>query len=504
MRKSVTSLVCLLALLSSSLSSYAAVSLEDQQELKEVRMLTDKKEQIKRLDRYLQSHPKSAPVIGFRAQLHCGLAQSPESIRDANRYFELKPNPIEPYVYKARINSLLRTGRTEEALRDLDALRRLTQEDTDSMRLRALALNALGRSSEALEIASRAVKQNNIDALQIKAIAELNLNRVSDGVRDTVEFAKKTKNRDAVRDIVAVLCQRKEWQKVVIVGQALAQAKFTDRTVQAWIVEALFRLNRFPEALAACDKFKRLFGSDLHELKYNIYKGMGDSKSAAEEVNAMIKAAPKDKKLRLLRAKSLVKEQDFEEALSDYSFAGSLVEKDMDARAKRAECYFALGQYDTAAREFAVVNRTKADYNSLYLEAMSLKALAKYSEAVLCFTRAIAMKPLMVRLFAQRADCYFRMKDYAHSESDFDDAIALAPKNYSLYFARGLCRLGAGDAEGAVKDLTVCLADHNLHSVAYAARAKAYTKLGKNALAAQDLRASGSASKAVEGDLFKQ
>jgi tetratricopeptide (TPR) repeat protein len=231
---------------------------------------------------------------------------------------------------------------------------------------------------------------------------------------------------------------------------------------------------------------------------------MADSKSAAEELSAMIEASPKDKKLRLIRAESLVKAQDFEEALSDYSFAGSLVEKDMDARAKRAECYFALGQYDTAAREFALVNRAKADYNSLYLEAMSLKALTKYSEAVLCFTRAIAMKPLMVRSFAQRADCYFRMKDYAHSESDFDDAIALDPKNYSLYFARGLCRLAAGNAVGAVKDLTVCLADHNLHSVAYAARAKAYTKLGKHDLAAQDLRASGSASKAVEGDLFKQ
>ena len=499
MRKSVTSLVCLIAVLSSSLSSYAAVSLEDQRELKEVRTISDRKEQIKRLDRYLLSHPKSAPVIGFRAQLHCSLSQSPESIRDANRYFELKPNPIEPYVYKARINSLLRTGQAPEALRDLDALRKLIPEDSDAIRLRALTLDMLGRGSEALVIATQAVNLKNIDALQTRAVVELKLNRVADGVRDTVEFAKNSKNTDAVRDIFAVL-----WQKIVIVGQALAQTKFTDRQVQAWIAESLFRLNLFPEALVACDKFKRLFGSDLRELKYNIYRGMANSKSAAEEVNAMIEASPKDKKLRLIRAEIFVKEQDFEEALSDYSFAGSLVEKDMDARAKRAECYFALGQYDTAASEFAVVNRAKANYNSLYLEAMSLKALAKYSEAVLCFTRAIAMKPLMVRLFAQRADCYFRMKDYAHSESDFDDAIALDPKNYSLYFARGLCRLAAGNAEGAVKDLTVCLADHNLHSVAYAARAKAYTKLGKHDLAAQDLRASGSASKAVEGDLFKQ
>ena len=130
--------------------------------------------------------------------------------------------------------------------------------------------------------------------------------------------------------------------------------------------------------------------------------------------------------------------------------------------------------------------------------------MSKYSEAILCFNRAIAMKPLMVRLFGQRADCYFRMKDYAHSESDCNDAIALDPKNYSLYFARGLCRLAAGNADGAVKDLSVCLSEPNLHSVAYAARAKAYTKLGKHDLAAQDMRASGSASKAVEGDLFKQ
>ena len=288
MRKSAPSLVCFIAILSSSLSSYAAVSLEDQQELKEVKTLTDRKEQIKRLDRYLLLHPNSAPVVGFRAQLHCSLSQSPESIRDANRYFELKPNPIEPYVYKARINSLLRTGKDQEALKDLDALRKLTPEDSDSMRLRALALNALGRSSEALEIASRAVEQNNIDALQIKAIAELNLNRVSDGVRDTVEFARKTKNRDAVRDIFNVLWQKNQWQKIALLGQALAQTNFSDRHVQGLIAESLFRLNRYSEALVACDSFKRQFGDDLHVLKYNIYQGMGKSQLAAQELNIMM------------------------------------------------------------------------------------------------------------------------------------------------------------------------------------------------------------------------
>lgn len=504
MRKSILSLVCLVSMLSFSMSSYAAVSIEDQQELKKVMALTDKNEQLKRVDVYLGSHPHSALVLGFRSQLHCCLSQSAESIRDADRYFMLKPDPVEPSVYKARIISLLRIGQPNKALSDLDALRKLTPDDSDTMRLLALALDMLGRSSEALAIASQAVKLNNIDALQIKAITELKLNKMADGVRDTIEFAKKSKNTDALRDIFTVLCQRKEWHKVVVVGQALIKANLAERQVYPWLADSLFRLHRLSEALAACDRYKQLFGEDLHELKCNIYIGMANLPAAAKEVDEMIKASPKDKKLRLLRAANFVRQHDFEEALSDYRFAGSLVDTDMVARAKRAECYFALGKYEVAVREFAIINRTKADYNSLYLQAMSLKAMGRYSEAVVCFTRAITMRPLMVKLFAQRADCYFRMHDYVRSESDCSDAIALDLKNYSLYYARGVCRLAAGNAGGAVDDLTIALKDPNLLSVAYAARAKAYSKLGKNDLAAKDIRASGSASKAVEVDLFKQ
>ncbi len=71
------------------------------------------------------------------------------------------------------------------------------------------------------------------------------------------------------------------------------------------------------------------------------------------------------------------------------------------------------------------------------------------------------------------------------------------------YYARGACRLAAGRAAEAVKDLTMALKELGLQSMVYAARAKAYAKLKRADLAEKDGVASKSASRSIEIDLFK-
>jgi len=69
---------------------------------------------------------------------------------------------------------------------------------------------------------------------------------------------------------------------------------------------------------------------------------------------------------------------------------------------------------------------------------------------------------------------------------------------------RGAFRQEAGATVTAIEDYTAALVDPRLHSLAYSLRAKAYRQLGQVKLAEMDERAAGSASKAVEGDLFRQ
>jgi tetratricopeptide (TPR) repeat protein len=497
-------------LTASSLLQCLAETPEEKREISEANSLPDKQATIKHLDNYLLNHPNSARVVGFRAEVYNCLGRSKETIRDATRYFELSREPALPVIYKVRAHSYYKLGEYTKALHDLEAANKLDAKDGATVFLIALNLDRLGRAKEALVQYSKAIELNYYEAYFHKACLEYKINDRAAATADSVAYICNSKEADAQERLVGEVSKSGN-KNLLALYDGLIEAKLAKSFVYYKRIDALYLLGKFEQVLRELDYCDEKFGKVIdsatvrrfNELRFNSYIKLGQTDKALSYANSLIAKSPNQLGLYLLRADAYFCQQNYDFALADFERVDVLVAKDRNALLNKAECRFRLGQYERAEVDLAKINSKDASVKSLTFAGLNFKALKKYREAEQCFTRALKLAPLSNNLFAFRADCHFRMKNYALCEHDLSDAITLDSKNSSFYLARGSCRLAAGNAEGAVKDLTVCLSDHNFHSVAYAARAKAYTKLGKLDLAAQDLRASGSASKAVELDLFK-
>ncbi len=504
-------LILFLELTASSLLQCAAETPEEKREIAIANALPDKQATIKHLDKYLSTHPNSARVVGFRAEVYNCLGNVKETIRDASRYFELNREAELPVIYKVRAHAYFKLGQYTKALHDLEAANKLDAKDGVTVFLTALSLDRLGRAKEALLEYSRAIKLGCDKAYFDKGCLEYKMNDRVAATADCIAYVRTSKEADTQERLVGEVSKSGN-KNLLALYDGLVEARLAKPFVYFNRIETLYLLGKYDRVLYEQDYCQEKFGkkTDLvsarrfEDLRFNSYFNLGQTDKAMAYVNRLIAKSPNQISLYLKRADAYLSQQNYDLALADLERADVLVAKDKKAMLKKAECRLRLGQYERAEADLAKINSVDASVKSLTFAGLNFKALKRYREAEQSFTRALKLAPLSNDLFAYRADCYFRMKDYGRCEHDLSDAIALDGKNPSFYLARGSCRLAAGNAEGAVKDLTVCLSDRNLHSVAYAARAKAYTKLGKHDLAAQDLRASGSASKAVEGDLFKQ
>ncbi len=493
-----------LQVLSTSQLCCLALNTEDKREYAEVTAIPDLKIRLKRLDGYLLSHPKSARLYGYRAEIHNALGNANATITDANKYFELNKEPVVAQVCKVRANAYLKNNDKNRALADLILAKKLAPGDGETALMLGSALELVGRDKDALAEFSRSIKLKFYRAYSNRALLEFRLDLLKAGLADSLAYMRLTKDMKIQDTILADFAKAKKYSEQVFLCDGFIRAGLAKPVCYSTKANALFELKRYDEALQACDQSFRSCGDRLDSQRYCIYVGEKQTDKAAAQLRAIIKDRPQDLQLYLWRADSYILNRHYDLALADLVRANSLVIKDKEALAKRGECYFRLGKYDEAVRDYVLVNGSAPKAETLTFEALCRKGLKDYSGAIECFSKALKLKPLSSTLLNYRAECYFRMHDFKRAEADLTDAIVLQPKNYAYYHARASYRLEAGSLEDAVKDYTFALADPRLHSLAYKGRAKAYRSLGQISLAEKDERAALSASKSLEGDLFKQ
>ena len=100
------------------------------------------------------------------------------------------------------------------------------------------------------------------------------------------------------------------------------------------------------------------------------------------------------------------------------------------------------------------------------------------SEALTDYNVAVAMAPRLYWTHFNRGLHHLEMKDYSRALEDFDRVVERRPDLPSAFLNRALARLGLGDARGAVDDLTRCLALEGAPTRAWFIRARARQRLG--------------------------
>ena len=88
------------------------------------------------------------------------------------------------------------------------------------------------------------------------------------------------------------------------------------------------------------------------------------------------------------------------------------------------------------------------------------------SEALATFTQLVARAPDYAEGWNKRATLYFLMGDYARSELDIQQTLALEPFHFGALSGRGLVKMGQRDYEGARRAMLSALEVHpNMESV---------------------------------------
>ena len=111
------------------------------------------------MDRALKQEPNRADALQFRSHVLVKLNRYREAIVDIERYIEL--DPLEPDAHLYLAMCLQATHNNAKAVREVDTWRRLSPKDAPllsyALGIRAMALEKLGRTSEAEKDVDRAI-----------------------------------------------------------------------------------------------------------------------------------------------------------------------------------------------------------------------------------------------------------------------------------------------------------------------------------------------------------
>jgi tetratricopeptide (TPR) repeat protein len=113
------------------------------------------------------------------------------------------------------------------------------------------------------------------------------------------------------------------------------------------------------------------------------------------------------------------RQQNYNEAIAEYSKAIKADSKLWNAYVKRAFCYGLIEQYDKAIEDYTV---------------------------------AIAAEPEKTFSYQSRGSAHSKLGHFTEALADFDMVIELDPKNQDVYNNRGFVKKSLGDKDGACKD----------------------------------------------------
>lgn len=261
--------------------------------------------------------------------------------------------------------------------------------------------------------------------------------------------------------------------------------------------------------------------------------------------NLAVKAAPLDKRARLLRGATYVKFFRPKDALKDLDAAVEIDPKygagylwrgtaysqleqwnkaveqftlaikngaanDPSCYKRRGEAYEAMGKFDLALKDFGkhIELRGRPDFSHAHrkayqkekwLQAYVLRAkvyfnLKKYQLAVDDLTKGAAIGPFSDSLYLLMADCHIKLNKPELAVKDYATIIAANPEDDEAYEKRARLLLSMKKFNDALKDASAAIENYPGENPArlYKLRAEIYTKIGKNNLAQEDLKKASS------------
>ena len=384
------------------------------------------------LDKAIAMKPTYWPAYTARAVVQIQANRPFKAMQDLTEVIEHSTNP-EPRLYILRAYASCELDQLKPALPDLIKVMPMVPKDPFPLALHAVCMMTSDPAAAQKEIRDLIAKYpNDINLLRMRLRIERKLSDWS-GMEEALHLILKVDPKD---------------------------------------IEARTDLANLPEFKA-------------YQISHD-FKVAGTANQSIVVLTRSVLAKPTDTAPLLRRGSYYLINLDAEHAVADFGQAVKLDPKLVFAYVQRGVAYRSLEQYDKSFRDFDQALKINPQSLDALLQAARLHRLMHQSAASLPFyDRLIALKPTASKMLIERSGILLQLKKPDLALADAQKAVVIHPGHVELK-ARALAYLANGQYAKAVDDCTAALVDKPNDLELFHARAQAYQKLGKTALAAHD------------------
>lgn len=188
-----------------------------------------------------------------------------------------------------------------------------------------------------------------------------------------------------------------------------------------------------------------------------VYLRMANASAAWRDLSRCIELGGTSKTVYFSRALCSDDLKNFTDAIADYSKAIMIDNAYVQAYRNRGACYYARGDYQMAAQDFARVLSGAPVYDDCYNAGSCYENLDAFDLAAKSFTRALELKPRDIDALFQRGTCNMKLKKFDLAIADWNSIISLDDRNYKAYVQCAEAYSAKGDYDLALPDFDKAL-----------------------------------------------
>jgi len=331
---------------------------------------------------------------------------------------------------------------------------------------KGLALNALGRSKEAIVCYDEAIA---IDPKEIlawynkgNALLELcryqeALNCYDEAIKINPNDADSWSNKAPAFNLLG-----RNQEAISCCSEAI---RINPKHVFAWTNKGIYLsiLGRNQEAIACYNKALEInpkYSKALHN-KGVALNNLGNHKDAFAYFNEAIKANPRDSEAWCNKGAALFNQGKLNEAIACYDKAIEAYSRESLAWCNKGLALRELGKPQEAIfcydKALEINPKDTKTWNS---KAVALFDLGKYSEAIVCCNQVIELEPMDKTAWYNKGLALGSLGKHEEEIACYDKAIEADPENEYVHFAwnnKGSSLMGLGKYEEAIKCFEKCL-----------------------------------------------
>jgi tetratricopeptide (TPR) repeat protein len=218
----------------------------------------------------------------------------------------------------------------------------------------------------------------------------------------------------------------------------------------------------------------------------------GDIEKAYDNVNYVIELAADYPEGYLMRGHIYSYVEQYEDAINDFNKYEELSEKiNADFYYKRGWAFYGIGNYETALKDFQMLNKLRPDASSYYSIGSCKSELGDFEGSVAAYKKAIEFEPEFSMAYNNLAWAYFKNKDLKLALTYADVAIDLDETNSVAFDTRGEIKYNLEDFNGAIIDFSSALEIDDKIKNSYLIRGKSYLKIKEMTKACDDWEKAG-------------